>query len=102
MPGIIKEVHYAFLARATLPRWRWLANWKWEIVLFDWIIPAHEGRRDLAEISSGPNDRIFVMFVRYQDVFTKRMHTSRMGMHLPSSESDKPARAGGDCWNDWD
>jgi hypothetical protein len=102
-PGVIKEVGYAFLARNDLPRSRKRADWTWEVIPYDWVIPANT-RRDIRKVQSPVGDHILVVYIKYQDIFTKRMHTSWMSMHIfPDREENKRiTRAGGDIWNKWD
>jgi hypothetical protein len=103
MPGNIKEVGYAFLARNSLPSRRNDADWTWETMEWDWVIPA-DGQRDIKGLESPIGDHIFVAFIRYNDLFAKETHTSWMGMHIrpDATPENRTARAGGDIWNDWD
>jgi hypothetical protein len=108
MPGGIKEVGYAFLKRSELPKTREEADWSWIIIPYDWMIPAIiqtqiGSRKEIAAIESPHGgDNIFVSYIKYQDMFSRRMHTSWIGMHLYPASAEQTARAGGDVWNDWD
>jgi len=102
MPGIIKEVGYAFLERERLPRWRWQCDWNWEKIPYDWVIPA-DTRRDIRPVKSAANHHIFVMYIRYRDMFSRKTHTSWIGMYFRQNDVPNPDnRAGGDTWNRWD
>jgi len=113
MPAGIKEVGYRFLDRDKLPKRRTDKDWEWgEVIPYDWIIPSAIGhlsekdtRKDIKELTSPhAKDHLFVGYIKYQDLFTKRMHTSWMAMHLypGKPENERKERAGGDVWNDWD
>jgi hypothetical protein len=105
MPGVVKEVGYAFLKRANLPSRREDVDWAWEKIPYDGIIPSGERKPIIKDLKSPlGGDHIFVAHIRYQDIFTKRMHASRMGMHIypTNPENQRTARAGGEAWNEWD
>ncbi len=103
MPAWIKEVGYAFLDRTDLPASREGIDWTWNKIPYDWIIG--RVRRKIRKLESPYGwNHIFVTYISYQDVFTKRVHTSRMAMHIcpDNAENERIARAGGDTWNEWD
>jgi len=97
MPGVVKEVGYAFLKR-DLPRWRWQADWAWTTISYDWVIRP-EVRRPIDTLRGLPDERVFVMYIKYEDLFTRRIHYSRMGMAFKAD--GKIDRAGGNTWNGW-
>ena len=103
MPGIVKEIGYAFLVRDSLPRWRWQADWEWEKIPYDWVCPVGVRARNSKARQFCEPTSIFVAYIKYQDMFTRRVHTSRMGMYLHQDPLQNPDnRAGGDTWNAWD
>jgi hypothetical protein len=99
MPGGIKKVSYKFLPRSALPTSREEIDWDWEVLPYDYIV--RPGRKvDIRKFLSLGGNHIFVSRVDYQDLFTRKMHTSWMGMHIYAT-TEETARAGGDVWNDW-
>src|SRR6266852_171824 len=113
MPAGIKEVGYRFLDRDKLPKRLRDRDWEWgEVIPYDWIIPSAIGalsekdtRKDIKELTSPyAKNHLFVGYIKYQDLFTKRMRTSWMAMHLypGKPEKERKERAGGDVWNGWD
>jgi hypothetical protein len=103
MPAVIKEIGYKFLTRADLPPTREGCDWTWDVLPYDFIVRPGQ-KADIRRFLSLNEDHIFVTYIKYQDVFTKKMHASWMGMHIYPDrlESQQIARAGGDIWNDWD
>ena len=100
MPGGVKEIGYKFLQRRSLPPNRNKIDWAWDVLDYDFIVSPGQ-KADVRRFLSLCGDHIFVTYIKYQDLFTKRMHTSGMAMHIyPSRETGE--RAGGDAWNDWD
>jgi hypothetical protein len=103
--GIMKEIRYAFLQRDNLPSKRMSADWKWEIISYDWATPANTRRDNLRRLLGPTGNCIFVSCIEYQDTFTGRQHISWMSMIIRPDEiqeHDRITRAGGDEWNTWD
>ena len=102
-PAVIKEIKYKLLQRDALPTSRNDADWQWDIIEYDWVIPEHQTRDSKRFQTSGGND-IFVACITYLDLFTLKTHVSWMGMHIfpDKPEGQRDARAGGDEWNSSD
>jgi hypothetical protein len=102
-PGVIKEIGYVFLEGVNLPRSRRDADWTWETMEWDWVIPV-DGRRDIKKLQSLAGEHTFVSYIKYQDMFTKKRHTSWMSMYnYPDRPpNERSVRAGGEVWNEWD
>jgi hypothetical protein len=100
MPGGVTEVGWKFLDRDSLPSGREKADWTWETLEYDFIVRPSQ-KADIRRFLSLSADHIFVSYIKYQDMFSKRSHTSWMGMHIYPGKGET-ARAGGDTWNDWD
>jgi hypothetical protein len=102
-PGGLKEIKYAFVQRENLPRWRWQADWQWEVIPYDWITPPTVRRERLRRVQGPIGDCFFVMKIKYQDLFTRRMHHSWMCMRIrpDAGENERTTRGGGDTWNYW-
>jgi hypothetical protein len=103
MPALVKEIGYKFLARTDLPKIREKIDWTWETLEYDFIVRPNQSA-NIGQCLSLETDHTFVTYIKYQDMFTKRMHTSWMGMYIYPNrrEGQQSERAGGDTWNDWD
>jgi hypothetical protein len=103
MPAGVKKVGYKFLARSNLPARRDLCDWEWNQLPYDLILRPEE-KHNIGKLISLQGNQIFVSFVEYKDMFTMKVHTSWMGMHInPNNpEGERASRAGGDEWNAWD
>ena len=105
MPGRVTEVGWKFLARSTLPPNRRKIDWEWEKIPYDFIVRPGQNP-NIRTFLSLSGHHIFVTYIRYQDLFTKKIHTSWMGMHIYAESAPPPGiddnRAGEDVWNAWD
>jgi hypothetical protein len=104
MPGTIKKFGYKFLHRTDLPHRRKQVDWEWEKVPYDYTIRPDQ-RETLHRFRSLKGSNIFVCFIEYEDLFTKRIRETWMAMRIhPDSYNQWGAqitRAGGDEWNAW-
>ena len=102
--GVMKEIGYAFLQRDNLPASRREIDWPWETIEYDWATPAGVRRDKLKRLQGPIGDCLFVSYIEYQDVFTKRRQRSWMSMSIrpDAQEHERITRAGGDTWNEWD
>jgi hypothetical protein len=103
MPAGIKKVSGKFLARSNLPTRRDGADWVWEIIPYDYIVKPG-GNADIRGFLSLRGNHIFVTSIEYEDLFTRRIHTCWMAIHISPSNpiGEQISRAGGDTWNEWD
>jgi len=101
MTGILKEMRYKFVHK--LPAKPEEATWKWEGGEMDWSLP-RDIRRDMGAVSSPyPGHIFFAGFIRYQDIFSKKWHTSWTAIEFtPGGGKANNKRGGGDPWNAWD
>jgi hypothetical protein len=103
-PGIMKCIRYAFIQRDVLPSTPREADWDWETIKYDWVTPPSVRREKLRRLQGPIGDCFFVAGLTYQDLFTRRYHTSWMTMHIrpDAGDHEQITRGGGDAWNVWD
>ena len=101
MFGVLKEIKYKFIRE--LPKTPADAQWEWEVMDYDWTLPAGI-RRDMGYKKSDLTGRHYLAgCVTYQDAFTRQIHTSWTTIEFnPGTDGAGNKRGGGEPWNKWD
>lgn len=100
MPGHVTGVGFKFLERPDLPKTREEVDWVWEKLDYDFIVRPGQNP-EIRTFLSLAVDHVFVCYIQYEDLFTRKTHTSWMGMHI-NAPREEISGAGGKPWNDWD
>lgn len=98
MPGRIVEVGWKFLAQTELPPTREGRDWGWEVIPHDFIVRPGQAPM-IRTFLSLEGDHVFVTYIIYEDLFSRKHHTTWMGMRIRPGEPE--TQAGGAAWNDW-
>lgn len=99
MPGLVTGVYWKFLARTELPPTKDEIDWKWEFIHFDYITKPNQ-THDIDPFESLSGAHVFVTYLTYEDLLTRKKHVSWMGMHIDPDKREI-TQAGGLAWNDW-
>ena len=79
--GVSKRLAINFWREPNFPPTRENIDWAWDVLDYDFIVRPG-ARADIRRFLSLSGDHTFVTYIKYQDLFTKQIHTSWMGMYM--------------------